>query len=144
MRREAAPNPSPPPEAPDMRLMARQLERGCRRLTQSLDAAERAEPEQMVEAYASHLEEAQRLRPALSAAASALRDRSQDGPSASQNGCRELEQRVQGCVELLRQSAEAYGRLIGRASSELAGIDRELRQMQRGSQALRTYRGATR
>ena len=144
MRPEAPPDHSPPSEAADLRLMAQQLERGCRRLAESLKAAEQAEPEQMAELCASHLEEARRLRPALCAAASALRNRTQAGGGAFGPGHEDLERRVQCCVALLRQAAEAYRRLVGRASAELAGIDRELRLLQRGGLALRAYRGAAR
>jgi len=140
MRRRPASEASASSAREDLRPVARQLEAACRRLATSLAGAEQAVPERTVEALSMHLREARRLRPVLRKASAVLRERPRDG--AARPGGRELEDRVQACIALLRQSAEAYGRLIGRASGEMAGLDRQLRQMQRGGQVLRTYRDA--
>lgn len=128
------------PDTADLQRVARQLECACRQLLQSLDLAERAAPDETAEACAAHLAEARRLRPVLTEAASALSKAA--GVPGPMRG--ELEASMRDCARLLRRSAEAYGRLTGRASSELAGLDRELRQTQRGGQVLRTYRHALR
>ena len=130
--------PDPPAERPEARILVAQLERGCRRLAESLAELEAAAPEELADRCAAHLEEVRRLRPGLSAVAAALGDH----PARAE--CAAHRRRMGECAGLLRRAAEAYARLGGRASAELSRLDGELARMQCGTRAFRTYRHAAR